>query len=61
MSKGISHLHHGVRGGAVVHGDLELSDVLIDARTLVPKVANFGLWDFKNYFLNTAMPGAGQS
>ncbi len=62
MSKGLSQLHHGVRGGGpVVHGDLELSDVLLDARTLQPKIANFGLWDFKNYFIRTTVPGKGSS
>ena len=55
----MSSLHHGQKGGggAVVHGDFELSDVLVDARTMVPKITNFGLWDFKQFFMRTAVPG----
>ncbi len=56
----MSALHHGQKGGgsgAVVHGDFELSDVLVDARTMVPKITNFGLWDFKQFFVRTAVPG----
>ena len=40
----------------IVHGDLKPSDVLIDAHSGQPKVTNFGLWDFKNYFLRATMP-----
>ena len=40
----------------IVHGDFKASDVLVEARTLTPKIANFGLWDFKNFFIRNTLP-----
>ena len=41
-----------------IHGDFKPSDVLIPATDLLtPKIANFGLWDFKKYFVENTLPG----
>ena len=41
-----------------IHGDFKPSDVLIPANDLLtPKIANFGLWDFKKYFVENTLPG----
>ena len=41
-----------------IHGDFKPSDVLIPANDLLqPKIANFGLWDFKKYFVENTVPG----
>merc|ERR1712001_144934 len=38
-------------------GDFKPSDVLIPANDLLtPKIANFGLWDFKKYFAENTLP-----
>ena len=39
-----------------LHGNFKPSDVLVPAKTLQPKIANFGLWDFKNFFTENAQP-----
>ncbi len=50
----MSHLHN--MRSPMLHGDFKPSDVLIPAKTLQPKITNFGLWDFKNYFIDNAQP-----
>ena len=39
----------------MVHGDFKPSDVLVTARAKVPKITNFGLWDFKKFFIENTM------
>ena len=29
---------------------------MVPAKTLQPKITNFGLWDFKNFFIENAQP-----
>jgi serine/threonine protein kinase len=53
IAKGISYLH-SLRH-PVVHGDFKPSDVLIPAKTKVPKITNFGLWDFKKFFIENTL------
>jgi len=55
ISKGIAHLHN--MRNPILHGDFKPSDVLIPAKTLQPKITNFGLWDFKNFFLENVHQG----
>ena len=38
-----------------MHGDFKPSDVLVVANGKVPKITNFGLWDFKNFFIENTM------
>ena len=54
ICKGMSHLHN--LRIPFLHGDFKPSDVLIPAKTLQPKITNFGLWDFKNFFIENAQP-----
>ena len=37
-----------------LHGDFKPSDVLVPAKDLQPKITNFGLCDFKNFFVENA-------
>ena len=53
ITKGLSYLH-GLRS-PIVHGDFKPSDVLVVANSKTPKITNFGLWDFKNYFIENTM------
>ncbi len=39
-----------------LHGDFKPSDVLVPAKTLQPKITNFGLYDFKSFFVENAQP-----
>ena len=39
----------------MVHGDFKPSDILISANAKVPKITNFGLWDFKKFFIENTM------
>ena len=55
IAKGIAHLHN--LRNPILHGDFKVSDVLIPAKTLEPKIANFGLWDFKKFFIENTLPG----
>ncbi|XP_023332040.1 rust resistance kinase Lr10 [Eurytemora carolleeae] len=54
IAKGMSYLH-GLRY-PVVHGDFKPSDILLTAKTKVPRLTNFGLWDFKKYFVEETLP-----
>ena len=55
IARGMSYLH-SLRT-PTIHGDFKPSDVLIPATDLLtPKIANFGLWDFKNFFTENAQP-----
>ena len=51
----MSYLH--LNRTPFLHGDFKPSDVLVPAKTLQPKITNFGLWDFKNFFIDNAQPG----
>ena len=42
---------HSMRN-PVIHGDFKTSDVLIEAHSYNAKITNFGLWDFKNFFIH---------
>jgi len=53
ISKGINHLHN--LRNPVVHGDFKPSDVLVTAHEKSPKITNFGLWDFKKFFIENTM------
>lgn len=55
IAKGMSYLHR--MRNPMVHGDLKLSDILISAHGITPKITNFGLWDFRQFFLENASPG----
>jgi len=55
ICKGMSYLHHN-KGAPFLHGDFKPSDVLVPAKTLQPKITNFALWDFKNFFIDNAQP-----
>ena len=56
IARGMSYLH-SLRT-PTIHGDFKPSDVLIPATDLLtPKIANFGLWDFKKYFVENTLPG----
>ena len=50
----MSYLHSNKMG--FLHGDFKPSDVLVPAKSLQPKITNFGLWDFKNFFIENAQP-----
>ena len=39
----------------MVHGDFKPSDVLVTANGKIPKITNFGLWDFKKFFIENTM------
>jgi len=54
ICKGMSYLHSNKMG--FLHGDFKPSDVLVPAKSLQPKITNFGLWDFKNFFIENAQP-----
>lgn len=54
IAKGIQYLH--TLRQPIVHGDFKPSDVLIPAKTKVPKITNFGLWDFKKFFIENTLP-----
>jgi len=55
IARGMSYLH-SLRT-PTIHGDFKPSDVLIPANDLLtPKIANFGLWDFKKYFVENTLP-----
>ena len=59
IARGMSYLH-SLRT-PTIHGDFKPSDVLIPANDLLtPKIANFGLWDFKKYFAENTLPGKKQ-
>ncbi len=51
----MAHLHN--LRNPILHGDFKVSDVLIPAKTLEPKISNFGLWDFKKFFIENTLPG----
>ena len=51
--QGIASLHN--MRSPMVHGDFKPSDVLVTARAKVPKITNFGLWDFKKFFIENTM------
>ena len=53
MLQGLSYLH--TLRSPVVHGDFKPSDILVAANTKTPKITNFGLWDFKNFFIENTM------
>jgi serine/threonine protein kinase len=53
IAKGIASLHN--MRSPMVHGDFKPSDVLVTARAKVPKITNFGLWDFKKFFIENTM------
>jgi len=54
ICKGMTYLHN--LRTPFLHGSFKPSDVLVPAKTLQPKIANFGLWDFKNFFTENAQP-----
>jgi len=49
IAQGISYLH-SLRS-PVVHGDLKPTDIILTAQAKIPKITDFGLWDFKNFFM----------
>ena len=51
--KGLSYLHN--LRTPIVHGDFKPSDILVPANTKNPRITNFGLWDFKNFFIENTM------
>ena len=51
----MAHLHN--LRNPILHGDFKVSDVIIPAKTLEPKITNFGLWDFKKFFIENTLPG----
>lgn len=51
--QGIASLHN--MRSPMVHGDFKPSDVLVTAKEKVPKITNFGLWDFKKFFIENTM------
>ena len=51
---GMAYLHNSKN--SFLHGDFKPSDVMVPAKTLQPKITNFGLWDFKNFFIQTTQP-----
>ena len=53
ITKGLTYLH--TLRSPMVHGDFKPSDVLVVANSKTPKITNFGLWDFKNYFIENTM------
>ena len=53
MWQGLSYLH--TLRSPVVHGDFKPSDILVAANSKTPKITNFGLWDFKNFFIENTM------
>lgn len=53
IAKGMSYLHN--LRNPLVHGDFKPSDVLVTANTKTPKITNFGLWDFKTFFIENTM------
>lgn len=53
ITKGLNYLH-SLRS-PMVHGDFKPSDILVVANSKTPKITNFGLWDFKNYFIENTM------
>ena len=56
IARGMSYLHN--LRTPTIHGDFKPSDVLVPATDLLqPKIANFGLWDFKKYFVENTLPG----
>jgi len=55
VARGINYLH--CLKNPVVHGDLVPSDVIIPSNQLTqPKIRNFGLWDFKKFFVDNTFP-----
>jgi len=54
IAKGLSYLHN--LRNPIVHGDFKPSDILLTAKTKVPKISNFGLWDFKKFFIEQCLP-----
>ena len=54
ICKGMSYLHN--LRTPFLHGDFKPSDVLVPAKNLQPKITNFGLYDFKNFFIENAQP-----
>jgi len=53
IAKGLSYLHN--LRTPIVHGDFKPSDILVPANTKNPRITNFGLWDFKNFFIENTM------
>ena len=51
--QGLSYLHN--MRSPIVHGDFKPSDILVVAKSKTPKITNFGLWDFKNFFIENTM------
>jgi len=49
IAQGMSYLHN--LRSPVVHGDLKPTDVILTAKEKIPKISDFGLWDFKNFFM----------
>jgi len=54
IAKGMSYLHS--MRSPLVHGDFKPSDVLLTAKSKTPKITNFGLWDFKKFFVEHTVP-----
>lgn len=52
ICKGMAYLHN--LRTPFLHGDFKPSDVLVPAKDLQPKITNFGLYDFKNFFVENA-------
>ena len=49
ICKGMAYLHN--LRTPFLHGDFKPSDVLVPAKDLQPKITNFGLCDFKTFFV----------
>ena len=52
ICKGMAYLHN--LRTPFLHGDFKPSDVLVPAKDLQPKITNFGLCDFKHFFVENA-------
>ena len=52
ICKGMAYLHN--LRTPFLHGDFKPSDVLVPAKDLQPKITNFGLCDFKRFFVENA-------
>jgi len=53
IARGLSYLHN--MRSPIVHGDFKPSDILVVSKSNTPKITNFGLWDFKNFFIENTM------
>ena len=52
ICKGMAYLHN--LRTPFLHGDFKPSDVLVPAKDLQPKITNFGICDFKSFFVENA-------